>query len=358
MTTTVAPILAIDLGKYKSVACWYTGSDAQALFETFPTHPDTLRLLLQRQAVRAVVVEACVHAGWVHDLCAELKVPCHVAVTSGEAWKWKNVKRKTDRDDALKLAHLFAVGQLHTVCVPAPDVRQWKALIGHRRALVHRRVSVQNRIRALIAGQGQSMPRGAAAWAAAGLHLLDEWARPLAECGDSELWRGQLHLLLLELRQLLELVDVVEKRLDRRAKQSEEVQLLDSIPGVGIRTAEEIVTHLGDAKRFTKAAEVSAFAGLVPRQYQSGESDRRGRVTKRGPKRLRTALVECAWAALRYNAWARAVYLRISRGSKSRKKQAVVALARKLLVRCWAMLRDKQKWRDPPTATAAEGTAT
>ena len=68
---------------------------------------------------------------------------------------------------------------------------------------------------------------------------------------------------------------------------------------------------------------------------------------------MRKLLVECAWAMLRYNSWARAVYKRLTHGNKSRKKQAIVALARKLLVRCWAMLRDKTMWRtDPQPATA------
>ena len=71
----------------------------------------------------------------------------------------------------------------------------------------------------------------------------------------------------------------------------------------------------------------------------------------RGPALLRKLLVECAWVMLRYNEWARAVYARLSRG-KARKKQAIVALARKLLVRCWAMLRDGQPWRAEPPAKA------
>ena len=96
---------------------------------------------------------------------------------------------------------------------------------------------------------------------------------------------------------------------------------------------------------------MSAYGGLVPRQYRSGESDRRGRITRRGPALLRKLLVECAWVMLRYNAWARAVYQRLSRG-QARKKQAIVALARKLLVRCWAMLRDGQPWRAEPPAKA------
>ena len=58
-------------------------------------------------------------------------------------------------------------------------------------------------------------------------------------------------------------------------------------------------------------------------------------------------LVECAWVSLRYNAWARGVFERISHGQKVRRRQAIVALARKILVRCWAMLRDQKPWQGP-----------
>ena len=125
--------------------------------------------------------------------------------------------------------------------------------------------------------------------------------------------------------------------------------MLETIPGVGSRTAETAVAYLGEARRFANGKQVSAYGGLVPRQFQSGETDRRGRITRRGPALLRKLLVECAWVMLRYNPWARAVYQRLSRG-KARKKQAIVALARKLLVRCWAMLRDRTPWRTEPTA--------
>jgi transposase len=91
---------------------------------------------------------------------------------------------------------------------------------------------------------------------------------------------------------------------------------------------------------------------LVPRQYPSGETDHRGRITTRGPALLRKLLVECAGVMLRYNRGARAVYPRLSRG-KARKKQAIVALARKLLVRCWARLRDGTPWRQEAAAPGA-----
>jgi len=91
----------------------------------------------------------------------------------------------------------------------------------------------------------------------------------------------------------------------------------------------------------------------VPRQYQSAETDHRGRITQRGPRTLRKLLVACAGVRLRYNGWARAVYQRLRHGGKTRKQQAIVALARKLLLRCWALLRDGTRWRDEPLPAAA-----
>jgi transposase len=351
-TTAARTILALDLGKYKSVACAYAPATTQARFETLATSREQLRKLLARERPAAVVIEACLLAGWVHDLCHELGLACHVANTAGEAWKFKHAKRKADRDDALRLAQLFALGQLPTVTVPPPETRQWRALIAGRQGLVGRRVAVQNRVRAILVGQGLPAPRGAKAWTELGLQGIGQLARPLADCGPDELWRGLLGLALTELRQVRQLADQAEARLDQLAKGSAAVRLLETVPGVGPRTAEAVVAHLHEPGRFGSGKQVSAYVGLVPRQYQSGELDRRGRITRRGPALLRKLLVECAWVMLRYNSWARAVYQRLCRG-QARKKQAIVALARKLLVRCWAMLRDKAPWRDGAPAEAA-----
>jgi transposase len=339
-------ILAIDLGKFNSVLCWYDPGTRAADFRTAATTPGDLSRELTRRPVGHVVVEACAQAGWVHDLCGELGRPVTVASTTGAAWQWKRVKRKTDRDDALKLARLAAVGELDPVAVPSRAVRQWKSLIGLRKRLVSERVRGQNRIRGLLVSQGLPAPAGARAWTAAGLAGIARWARPPAACGPDELWRGEVHLLLERHRFVEGQVRAVEARLDELAAADERVTLLSSVPGVGVRTAEVIAVHLGDATRFHSADEVSAYAGLVPRQYQSGETDRRGRITRRGPRLLRAALVECAWCSLRYNAWARRVWLRLQ-GNGLSKKKAVVALARKLLVRCWAILRTGRPWREP-----------
>jgi transposase len=349
--TAAGPILAIDLGKYKCVACVYRAA-ADHSFRAIDTSVAEVERLIRRTRPAVVVIEACSLAGWVHDLCEQVGVRCAVANTGAEAWKYKHAKRKTDRDDALRLAQLFALGQLPEVVVPAKAVREWRALIAHRQALVTQRVAAQNRVRSILVGQGLPAPRGAKAWTVSGLAGIAQLARPLAECAPDELWRGLLDLALTAYRQAEDLVAAAEAKLDALGKADERVRLLDTMPGLGPRTAEAVVAHLGDPKRFRSGKQVGAFGGLVPRQYQSGEDDRRGRITKRGPAVLRKLLVQCAWAMLRYNPWARAVYDRLSRG-RARKKQAIVALARKVLVRCWAMLRDGAAWRPDPAPAAA-----
>lgn len=341
-------IIAIDLGRHNSVACVYSRTTRAHTFRTLDTTPADLDRLLARHKGAPVVIEACSNAGWVHDRAVSAGHPVKVANTAAEAWKFKHLKRKTDRDDALRLAELEAIGQLPTVVMPDPVTRQRRMLIAFRQELVGRRVACQNRIRSLFAAQGLATPRGHRAWTEAGLLAIGTHARPLAECAAEQLWRGMLALALAEYHALVEQITQTEKRLDALAEGDEATKLLETIPGLGRRTAEAVVAHLGDATRFASAKQVGAFAGLVPSQYQSGVTDRKGQITRRGPAILRKLLVECAWAMLRYNPWAQTLYKRLTGGGQARKKPAVVALARKILVRCWAMLRDGVPWRAEP----------
>jgi transposase len=345
----MAMILGIDLGKLKSVACTYDPETQEATYATIPTDPDALRRTLERLRPGLVVFEACTVAGWLADICRALGLEFLVANTMSEAWSWRKVKRKTDRDDARKLARMAALGELPAVHVPSPEARQYRGLVAYRDKLIGRRTALQNHIRALCQSQGLALPPGHRAWTAAGRAAIAAWARPLADCGPSELWRGELALELLALEAITTQLAAVDAKLEERAAADERVRLLRTIPGVGRCTAEVVVAALDDAGRFATARQVSAYAGLVPRQFQSGAMDRKGRITRRGPGLLRKALVEAVWLMLRYNPWATRLVARISRGQRTRRKQATVAVARKLLVRCWAMLRDGRPW-DPRLA--------
>src|SRR5262245_62900977 len=207
--TAAETILAIDLGKYKSVACVVRPA-GEVRFVTVSTSRAVLTGLIERHGPTVVLIEACLLAGWVRDLCVELGVRCLVANTASEAWKFKHLKRKTDRDDALRLAEVYLLGKFPSVAIPDKEVREKRGLIEARQKLVGRRVALQNRIRAILVSQGLPAPAGHRAWTEIGLAGIAAYARPLAECGPSELWRGRLHLALTELAHVQALADQAE----------------------------------------------------------------------------------------------------------------------------------------------------
>ena len=137
-------------------------------------------------------------------------------------------------------------------------------------------------------------------------------ARPLAEVSASELWRGQLWEELQQL-QMQERIASVEEKLNAIGEADKRVQLLRTIPGVGPRLAEAIVALLDQPQRFRNASQVSGYIGMVPKAFDSGESERRGHITRQGSGLVRSLLVEVAWAGLRHNRWMRKIYQRLKR---------------------------------------------
>jgi transposase len=340
-------ILAIDLGKAKSLACWYQSDDASHEFAAVPTRPGDLHTLLTDRPVDRVVIEVCDAAGWIVDLCRTLGIPVQVADTNQQAWRWKNVKNKCDREDALKLARLSAMDQLSLVHVPRKNVREWRSLILYRHKLIDRRTSIRNAIHSILVAQGMAMPGRRSVWSDDSMSKLRVLARPLSACGMEELWRGHLKMELEQLDELCRRIAELDHKLDDIGHADQRVGRLRTIPGVGPRLSELVVAMIDDPHRFANARQVSAYAGLVPRRYQSGEMDRRGRISKAGCGKLRKLLTEIAWGMLRHNHHGAAVFLRISKGQRTRRKQAAVALGRKVLCWCWAMLRDGTEWRVP-----------
>lgn len=128
---------------------------------------------------------------------------------------------------------------------------------------------------------------------------------------------------------------------------------MQTIPGVGPRLAEALVAVIDDPGRFRNGKQVACYVGLTPRQYQSGSQDRQGGISGAGNHWLRSLLVEVSWLGRHSNPWMREVYERVCGGKASRKKIAIVAVARRLLIRCWAMLRDHESWSPPGGEDAA-----
>ena len=336
-------ILALDLGKFNSVCCFYSSKTRKAKFLTTPTRREHLHSIFQDCDADLIVMESCGPSGWINDLARSLGLNTLVCSTNEEAWRWANVKRKTDKDDALKLARMAAMGELKGVHTPSPEHREFRSLVKYRKTLDCRINKTKNTIRAWFVNHGIEIDKGDKAWHT-GRERINSFRKPIRQCNPDELWKGQIDIELTILDSLSEQLDTIVKRLEAIGKNDERIKRLRTIPGVGPRTAEILVACIDDPHRFENGRQISAYFGLVPRQYQSGETDRNGRITKRGNPLARTILVECAWASLRYNAWAKSIYERICGNQKTRKKKAGIALARKIAVIAWAMLRDEKDW--------------
>ncbi len=117
-------ILAIDLGKFNSMCCFFETDTQKYRFQAVATTRQYLTAVFKNHKIDLVVMEACGPSGWINDLCLELGLKTLVCSTSDEAWRWKNVKRKTDKDDSLKLARMAMMRQLTPVHIPSHTVRE------------------------------------------------------------------------------------------------------------------------------------------------------------------------------------------------------------------------------------------
>ena len=145
---------------------------------------------------------------------------------------FKNVKRKTDKDDAIKLARLASVDQLVKTHVPSKAVREHRRLIKYRKKIVERISRSKCTIRSVFVNQGICISNGAETWHT-GRIFLEENAKPLVECSLDELWRGELHLELAQLESLEANLKAIEKQLEKIAKTNDQIRRVQTINGVG-----------------------------------------------------------------------------------------------------------------------------
>ncbi len=238
------------------------------------------------------------------------------------------------------------------VYIPVKSVRQKRSLIYYRQKIVNRTTQVKNSIRALMTTVAVDLPAGKSCWTKKQIKDIQQMALPLEKINDPcDLWRGQLHVELKQLKELQNCLDNTTRQLDILGNKESQIQLLLTAPGIGPRTAEALAAVIDDPHRFKNCRQICNYVGFTPRRYQSGTMDRTDRISKCGNPHLRMLLVQASWAALRFP-WAKEIYLRVCRGSAKRRKIAIIAIARHLLMRCWAMLRDNKPWQYKTQATA------
>ena len=292
-----------------------------------------------------VCYEASTGYGFIFE--ALLPVAKHIAVAHpGLLRLIYRSKQKNDRADAHKLAKLLYIGEVPTVHVPSANTRAWRELITFRRKLVEKRTRAKNGIRGLLRSLGIQAPPAAQLWTKKGVGWLSELTL------DNAMHALKRDLLIEEVQSLSEKLKRVEKELERYAEKSIAVQLLRTIPGVGIRTAEAVAAFIDNPHRFPNSKRLGAYFGLVPMQDQSGNKNRLGHITREGSATVRHLLTEAAWQAVRRSPTVKAYLERIMRDDPDRRKIAIVATAHYLIRVMWSMLKHNTIWRESVSLAA------
>lgn len=293
----------------------------------------------------AVVLEATGNAWWLYDIVAPLVGRTVVANSLQVKWI-ANAAVKTDNHDAIRLAKLLAANLIPEVWVPPLHVRELRALLAHRRALVKQHTAVKNRLHSVLHRQHINPP-GGDLFAA---HNRNWWHS--LDLSPTERLRVRQDLATLDhIEQHLADLEAELARLSNQPPWNEAMPFLVQLPGLALLSALTILAAIGDIARFPTARHLVGYAGLGARVHDSGESHRDGHISKQGRRDLRRVLIEAAWSAVNTHPYWKHEFARLCR----HKPQgiAIVAIARKLLVVIWHVLAERAADRHAEPAMVA-----
>lgn len=258
---------------------------------------------------------------------------------------------KTDKIDAKTLADLLRARLIPQSYMATTIEQNQRDLVRHRLGLVRQKTMIKNRIHAILARQNISQSKS---------DLFGKKGRQfLKQVTAADFpWLSNYEKLLI--KENLELIDFLRtkiKTIDAVVSQefstNQDYQLLLTIPGFGMVTAATLVSELGNVNRFKDEKQVVGYIGLAPSVYSSGGKTRTGSITKLGNPIVRWVLVQAAYRAIKRDPYLTDFYQRIT--SHSDKKKAIVAVARKLLVSSYMMLKNHQSYQfRPVTSSQAE----
>jgi len=276
-----------------------------------------------------VGIESMGYLQWFEELLAE----CGHELVVGDAAKIRKMevrKQKHDRRDAEHLLNLLVKGDFPRLWLPSAAERDVRVWLEHRHQLVQMRTRTLNGLQAVALNHGLCLRQKL--WTKHGQAELKKL--PLRE------GRARRRADLLALRaQLDRWIAELDQRIEQEVAQRPDAQRLLTHPGVGPLTALGTVLILGPVERFPDAKHVTSYVGLIPQEESSGGRQRFGRLTKQGNGLLRFLLVEAGQTASRLDPGLRRAYRRLT--FRKGKASAKVAVARKLAIRLYIMLRDQ-----------------
>jgi transposase len=263
---------------------------------------------------------------------------------------------KTNRVDSRKLAQSLRGGQLHGIHVPSVAYRNLRHLVQLREITLRQVVGAKNRIKGLLLLEGINFPPATRRY---------QWSLRVIE----ELKTLKVSAPLgLKLNHLVRQLEFSKKELKEITEQAQEfcttdpeihssMELLMGLPGIAWIVAMHLLARIGDWRFLDNSRQIGALLGLIPCENSTGETVNRGSITRLGDSVARNKLIETAWTAVRTDPEFREFYVRMLslHPGKYGKRQSIVAVARKLTTRIYAVLKYRRPYLSKSEYTALQG---
>lgn len=326
--------IAVDRGEPETMRVSNTEKGRLRLFHRLKSLAD------KEKSARIVLVYEAGYVGFtIYDHCKAIGIECSILAPTRLRKSSKDKKNKADLPDAQFLlevlrGHLLAGNELPAIWIPDHQTRDDRELVRMRLSCGTKLTALKAQVQALLKRNnivkdreaGKPWTLGYLSW----LHRLE--LPPCAQLALESLLRQ-----ISAMHEELVILDKQIKALAQTERYKEAVTaLVETIKGVALLTAMIFLTEMGDLSRFKNRRQVGAFLGYVPKRHGSGEGDdRKGRITREGPGRLRWILAQAAWIRRRWDKNESRVYWRIVDRNPGNSKKAVIACARRLGILMW-----------------------
>jgi transposase len=328
MANGITETIGLDMGDRYTRYCVLDHASGEEVgsgrVRTTPTHMEGF---LQSHPQARVVLEAGTHSRWTNDIAETYCTEVLVANPRKLSFIYQN-DRKSDEVDAELLARVGRIDpkMLHPIRHRSMSAQSDLAILRARAGVVSARTKLVNTLRGIVKSFGWRIPPHASKRIGSKtLAFVPEDLQPA------------LGPLLLAIEALTDEIAEYDRKVDDLADEKyPESRRFTQVFGVGNLTAMAYMLTLEDPDRFRNSRSVGAFLGLVPRRDQSGEDEKELSISKAGDRMVRTLLVQCAHRILSRNGpdsdLRRAGERIASKGGRTAKRRAVIAVARKLAV--------------------------
>lgn len=281
---------------------------------------------------------------WTHDRLQSLGVHSIVVNPSDIPTTDKEKRQKEDKRDSRKIARSLRNGELVPIRIPTKKNREDRSLLRVRRSVLKDLQRNKNRIKGFLFFHGIQLPErfinNSSHWS----NAFMKWLEDLEFSEDSG--QDSLHVLIESSKyQRKQLLDITRKIrvLSRSEYYAQDVELLCSVPGIGLLTAMTWLTELEQMDKYKNPDNLCSYIGLVPSTHSSSDKERVGGITPRGKKTLRSMLVESAWIAARIDPVLMKRFHQLCGRMKS--NDAIIRIVKSLIKRMRYVLVNRRKYQ-------------